>query len=183
MAKEFTDSEMDNLLAQESLIVIDFWAEWCGPCKKLSPVIDELAEEYDGVVDIRKCDVEENVEVASKFGVMAIPTIVLVKNGKEITRRTGTIKKDQLKSLIEPRGGGCWRTQRLVVDSVSIIVAIHRSCRKGCFPDRHRDCRAFLRQPHSSDQDHTCSILCLLEHRGFSSMSHTSLGVQIPQCI
>ena len=59
MAKEFTDSEMDNLLAQESLIVIDFWAEWCGPCKKLSPVIDELAEEYDGVVDIRKCDVEE----------------------------------------------------------------------------------------------------------------------------
>ena len=95
MAKEFTDSEMDNLLAQESLIVIDFWAEWCGPCKKLSPVID------DGVVDIRKCDVEENVEVASKFGVMAIPTIVLVKNGKEITRRTGTIKKDQLKSLIE----------------------------------------------------------------------------------
>ena len=92
MAKEFTDSEMDNLLAQESLIVIDFWAEWCGPCKKLSPVID---------VDIRKCDVEENVEVASKFGVMAIPTIVLVKNGKEITRRTGTIKKDQLKSLIE----------------------------------------------------------------------------------
>ena len=82
MAKEFTDSEMDNLLAQESLIVIDFWAEWCGPCKKLSPVIDELAEEYDGVVDIRKCDVEENVEVASKFGVMAIPTIVLVKNGR-----------------------------------------------------------------------------------------------------
>lgn len=101
MAKEFTDSEMDNLLAQESLIVIDFWAEWCGPCKKLSPVIDELAEEYDCVVDIRKCDVEENVEVASKFSVMAIPTIVLVKNGKEITRRTGTIKKDQLKSLIE----------------------------------------------------------------------------------
>ena len=103
MAKEFTDSEMDNLLAQESLIVIDFWAEWCGPCKKLSPVIDELAEEYDGVVDIRKCDVEENVEVASKFGVMAIPTIVLVKNGKEITRRTGTIKKDQLKALIEEK--------------------------------------------------------------------------------
>ena len=103
MAKEFTDSEMDNLLAIESgqPVVIDFWAEWCGPCKKLSPVIDELAEEYDGVVDIRKCDVEENVEVASKFGVMAIPTIVLVKNGKEITRRTGTIKKDQLKSLIE----------------------------------------------------------------------------------
>ena len=101
MALEITDSNYKEILAEGKPVVIDFWAEWCGPCKKLSPVIDELAEEYDGVVDIRKCDVEENVEVASKFGVMAIPTIVLVKNGKEITRRTGTIKKDQLKSLIE----------------------------------------------------------------------------------
>ena len=101
MAKEFTDGEMDKLLAQPNLIVIDFWAEWCGPCKKLSPTIDGLAEEYEGVVDIRKCDVEENVEVASRFGVMAIPTIVFLKDGKEITRRTGTIKKDQLVEIIE----------------------------------------------------------------------------------
>lgn len=101
MAKEFTDEEMDKLMAQPNLIVIDFWAEWCGPCKKLSPTIDELAEEYDGIVDIRKCDVEENVEVAGKFGVMAIPTIVFLKGGKEISRRTGTIKKEQLKEIIE----------------------------------------------------------------------------------
>ena len=101
MALQITDANFEELVNSGKPMVLDFWAEWCGPCKKLSPVIDELAEEYDGVVDIRKCDVEENVEVASKFGVMAIPTIVLVKNGKEITRRTGTIKKDQLKSLIE----------------------------------------------------------------------------------
>ena len=101
MAYTFNDENAKQAIESGQPVVIDFWAEWCGPCKKLSPVIDELAEEYDGVVDIRKCDVEENVEVASKFGVMAIPTIVLVKGGKEITRRTGTIKKDQLKSLIE----------------------------------------------------------------------------------
>ncbi len=101
MAKEFTDNEMEQLLAQKNLIVIDFWAEWCGPCKKMSPVVDELAAEYDGVVDVRKCDVEENVEVAAKFGIMAIPTIVFVKDGKEIARKSGTVKKDQLVALIE----------------------------------------------------------------------------------
>ncbi len=101
MAKEFTDNEMEQLLAQKNLIVIDFWAEWCGPCKKMSPVVDELAAEYDGVVDVCKCDVEENVEVAAKFGIMAIPTIVFVKDGKEIARKSGTVKKDQLVALIE----------------------------------------------------------------------------------
>ncbi len=101
MAKDFTDNEMEQLLAQKNLIVIDFWAEWCGPCKKMSPIVDELAEEYDGVVDVRKCDVEENVEVAAKFGIMAIPTIVFVKDGKEIARKSGTVKKDQLVALIE----------------------------------------------------------------------------------
>lgn len=101
MAKEFTDNEMEQLLAQKNLIVIDFWAEWCGPCKKMSPIVDELAEEYDGVVDVRKCDVEENVEVAAKFGIMAIPTIVFVKDGKEIARKSGTVKKEQLVALIE----------------------------------------------------------------------------------
>ncbi len=101
MTKEFTDNEMEQLLAQKNLIVIDFWAEWCGPCKKMSPVVDELAAEYDGVVDVRKCDVEENVEVAAKFGIMAIPTIVFVKDGKEIARKSGTVKKDQLVALIE----------------------------------------------------------------------------------
>ncbi len=101
MAKEFTDNEMEQLLAQKNLIVIDFWAEWCGPCKKMSPVVDELAAEYDGIVDVRKCDVEENVEVAAKFGIMAIPTIVFVKDGKEIARKSGTVKKDQLVALIE----------------------------------------------------------------------------------
>lgn len=101
MAKEFTDNEMEQLLAQKNLIVIDFWAEWCGPCKKMSPIVDELAEGYDGVVDVRKCDVEENVEVAAKFGIMAIPTIVFVKDGKEIARKSGTVKKEQLVALIE----------------------------------------------------------------------------------
>ncbi len=101
MAKEFTDNEMEQLLAQKNLIVIDFWAEWCGPCKKMSPIVDELAEEYDGVVDVRKCDVEDNVEVAAKFAIMAIPTIVFVKDGKEVARKSGTVKKEQLVALIE----------------------------------------------------------------------------------
>lgn len=101
MAEVFTDSNMSEVLAADGLLVIDFWAEWCGPCKKVLPIVEELASEYSGSVDIRKCDVEENPEACEKFGIMTIPTLLFIKGGEVVERHVGTAKKDQLKELIE----------------------------------------------------------------------------------
>ncbi len=101
MAKQLTSSNFADVLTNGELVVIDFWAEWCGPCKKLSPIVDELAAEYEGAVDIYKCDVEECDEACEKFGIRNIPTVVFVKNGEVVDRHVGTAKKDQLKEMIE----------------------------------------------------------------------------------
>ena len=101
MAKEFTDSEMDNLLAQESLIVIDFWAEWCGPCRMVSPIIDELATEYEGRVTIGKMNVDENDDVVGQFGIRNIPTVLFFKDGKMVDKVVGATAKDKFVEKIE----------------------------------------------------------------------------------
>lgn len=101
MAQELTDACLEEALKKEGLLVVDFWAEWCGPCKKVSPVVDEVAEEYADSVDIRKCDVEDNPETCDRFGIMNIPTILFIKNGEMVDRHVGTLKKEQLKELIE----------------------------------------------------------------------------------
>ena len=89
------------MLASSGLVVIDFWAEWCGPCKKISPIVDELATEYEGVVDIYKCDVDENSEVCDKFGIRNIPTLIFLKNGNIVDKHVGTATKAQLAEKIE----------------------------------------------------------------------------------
>ena len=101
MANELTDNDLQDVLASDSLVVVDFWAEWCGPCRKISPIVDELASEYEGVVDIRKCDVEENPDCCEHFGIMNIPTVVFLKKGEVVDRHVGTTQKDHLKELIE----------------------------------------------------------------------------------
>ena len=68
MAKQLTDSNLEEVLASGRPVVIDFWAEWCGPCRSISPIVDELATEYEGVVDIYTCDVDENSDVCGSFG-------------------------------------------------------------------------------------------------------------------
>lgn len=101
MANNLTDGNLNDVLNSNGLIVADFWAEWCGPCRKISPIIDELAEEYRGTVDVRKCDVEENPETCEKFGIMNIPTLLFIKNGEVVDRHVGTAKKSELQALIE----------------------------------------------------------------------------------
>ena len=101
MAKEFTDSEMDNLLAQESLIVIDFWAEWCGPCKHIAPIVDELATEYEGKVLIGKYDVDEGEDLPVDFSIRSIPTILFFKDGELKNRHVGSSTKEALAQKIE----------------------------------------------------------------------------------
>ena len=101
MAKQLTDNELAEVLASERLVVIDFWAEWCGPCKKISPIVDELATEYERKVDIYKCDVDENSEVCEKFGIRNIPTLIFLKNGEVVDRHVGTATKSQLAEKID----------------------------------------------------------------------------------
>ena len=87
MALEITDQNFESLVAEGKPMVIDFWATWCGPCKRLGPTIEELAAEYEGKVVIGKCDIEENVDLTEKFGIMSVPTVVFLKGGVEINRQ------------------------------------------------------------------------------------------------
>ena len=77
-------------------VVIDFWATWCGPCRMIAPIIEEIAEEYDGTVKVGKVNVDDEPELASKFRVVSIPTIVLVKDGKVTASAVGYMTKDKL---------------------------------------------------------------------------------------
>lgn len=87
------------------LTFIDFFAEWCGPCKIMAPVFEELEREYEGKVEFKKVDVEAESDEAAKFGVMSIPTFVLLKDGKEISRKMGAMPKDVLKTWLDSNLG------------------------------------------------------------------------------
>ncbi len=81
--------------------LLDFYADWCGPCKIMGPVFDEIEGDYEGKIEFQKVDVESDSDTASKFGIMSIPTFVLVKDDKEIDRKIGAMPKDMLKSWLD----------------------------------------------------------------------------------
>ncbi len=80
---------------------IDFYADWCGPCKLMDPIFREIESEYEGKIEFQKVDVESEGEMAAKFGIMSIPTFVILKDDKEIDRRTGAMPKEMLKSWLD----------------------------------------------------------------------------------
>ena len=82
-------------------MVIDFWATWCGPCRMVAPIIEELANEYDGKVTIGKCDVEEADDIAAEFGIRNIPTIVFMKDGKIIDKIVGAASKSKIEEKVK----------------------------------------------------------------------------------
>ena len=82
-------------------LLIDFWATWCGPCRMMSPIVDELAAEFEGKVVIGKCDVEQNDDITMKYGVRNIPTIIFLKGGELVDKQVGACSKDALKAKIE----------------------------------------------------------------------------------
>ena len=101
MEKVITTNNIQDFLAEPGLLVIDFWAVWCGPCRILSPVVDELAAEYEGRATIAKCNVDDADDVAAHFGIRNIPTLVFVKNGVVVDRTVGVVPKADLKARIE----------------------------------------------------------------------------------
>ena len=100
-----TDSTFENdVIKSSSPVLVDFWAEWCGPCKMIAPVLDELAGELDGKLTIGKLDVDHNPDTAMAFGVMSIPTLMLFKEGKAVDRIVGFQQKAQLVKRLELHG-------------------------------------------------------------------------------
>ena len=104
MEIEITTQNFEQVKQQGQPVLIDFWATWCGPCKRLGPIIEEIAAEYDGKAIIGKCDIEENDELTEQFGIMNVPTVVFLKDGKEVDRVVGLAMKnvyqDKLNALL-----------------------------------------------------------------------------------
>lgn len=99
--KQLTDSEFDKIIGGDTPCLVDFWAPWCGPCKAIGPVVEELADEYAGKAVIAKMNVDENSVTPGKFGIRAIPTIILFKNGKVVDQVTGAVGKTQLVTMLK----------------------------------------------------------------------------------
>jgi len=89
------------VVGHNGVVMIDFWAVWCGPCRMIAPTVEELAKEYEGKVKVMKLNTDENPDVASKYKIMGIPTIIFIKNGQEADRIVGAVPKPQLKAKID----------------------------------------------------------------------------------
>lgn len=100
MAFEFTDTNFETKSA-EGVAVVDFWAEWCGPCRMIGPIIEELASDYEDKATVGKVNVDDNPEISMKFGIRSIPTILILKNGEVVDKQVGVTTKKALADKIE----------------------------------------------------------------------------------
>jgi thioredoxin 1 len=100
-----TDSNFNKIVNQHHLALIDFWAPWCGPCLALAPTIEEITEEYSGKIFVGKLDVDENPETAERFQVFSIPTLILMKDGREADRIVGLVPKKQIEAVLRKHLG------------------------------------------------------------------------------
>ena len=100
--QKFTDGDFDaTVLKSEKLVLVDFWAEWCGPCKRLAPAVEALAADYDGRMTIGKLNVDENPDTTIKFNVRGIPALLLFKGGELVDQVVGLVPKDDIKKVID----------------------------------------------------------------------------------
>ncbi|MEK9721193.1 MAG: thioredoxin TrxA [Quisquiliibacterium sp.] len=100
--KHISDSSFDqDVLNSDTPVLVDFWAEWCGPCKMIAPILDEVSRDYDGRLQIAKVNVDENQALPAKFGVRGIPTLILFKNGAQVATKVGAVSKSQLTLFID----------------------------------------------------------------------------------
>jgi thioredoxin 1 len=101
MTLEITDAGFEEILKSDKPLVIDFWAEWCGPCRMVGPIVEELANEYADKVTIGKVDVDNNDEITSRYGIRNIPTILFIKNGQVVDKQVGATQRSALVEKIE----------------------------------------------------------------------------------
>lgn len=102
MALELTDANFkETVLDSDKLSVVDFWAEWCGPCRAIGPVIDELSKDYEGKVNIGKVNVDNNSKISSEYGITSIPAILFIKNGQVVDKQIGATAKNVLDKKIQ----------------------------------------------------------------------------------
>lgn len=95
------DSFDDDVLGADRPVLVDYWAEWCGPCKMIAPILDEIADEYGDRVKVCKVNVDENQETAAKYGIRGIPTLMLFKNGDVEATKVGAVSKSQLAAFLD----------------------------------------------------------------------------------
>ena len=95
-----TNTNFEELVAGGKPVMIDFWATWCGPCRILSPTVDEIAEEYADRITVAKCNVDDAEEIAMQFRIMSIPTLIFLKDGEVVDKRVGVVSKEEIVSII-----------------------------------------------------------------------------------
>lgn len=100
-AVEITDANFEEVIGTDKPVLVDFWAEWCGPCKMIAPVVEELAGDFEGKAIIGKLNVDENPNVSAKYGIRSIPTLLVIKNGEIVDKQVGAVPKNVLAGKID----------------------------------------------------------------------------------
>ena len=100
-AIEVTDANFEEIISSDQPVLVDFWAEWCGPCKMIGPIVEELAGDFEGKAVIAKMDVDMNPQVPAKFGIRSIPTLLVFKNGQVVDKQIGAVPKSVLNQKIQ----------------------------------------------------------------------------------